>query len=106
MAAGILQPPTSRPVVVGILADPDLPGDFAQRLIADLEASPDGADGRVSWRVGVLPDPFTSSEPRADQIVDLAREWMRRQAWDRAICLTDLPLRVQRQPLVAEVRPG
>jgi hypothetical protein len=91
--------------VVGILADPDLPGDFARRLTADLQASPDGADGRVSWRVGVLRDPFTSSEPRADQIVDLAREWMRRQAWERAICLTDLPLRVQRQPLVAEVRP-
>jgi len=35
-------------------------------------------------------------------MIDMARERMLREGWDLAICITDLPLRINRRPVVAD----
>jgi hypothetical protein len=90
-------------VVVGLLATPpDYPARVAQRLageLADLLAR--RVNDHVRWEVrtgwgSVAPRRDGSVEPLLD---DVARR-REQEGWDMAICLTDLPLHVQRVPIV------
>ncbi|WP_280275089.1 hypothetical protein [Nocardia wallacei] len=91
-------------VVVGILADPDLPA----RLARDLGHALPGVlanrvDDRVTWRTEVVDDPFEAMYPDYDRLVDKAHERVRTTEWDLALCVTDLPLRGPRGFVMATV---
>lgn len=80
-------------IVVGVVADPDLPIRLARRLAKTLPAllarQFEGAD----WQVEVFDDPFEAMYPDLEYLIDKAGRHVRDTSWDLALCLTDLPMR-------------
>ncbi|WP_107655842.1 hypothetical protein [Nocardia suismassiliense] len=94
----------SKQVVVGLLADPDLPSRLARRLgdlLADELAR--RIDNDTSWTVEVIADPFEAMYPDHDYLIDKARERVRDTEWDLALCLTDLPMYDEQGVVMAKV---
>lgn len=103
MAASEEEPGRTR--VLGLLADPDLPAELAEELAGELPGLiREHVDGRVAWEVRVVSEPFATGEVDQDKLLAVARERLRREGWDLAVCLTDLPFRSGRRTLVAEVK--
>lgn len=98
--------PSSVPeVCLGMLVAPTLAGSFVQRLVADLTEALQARDPEVRWRVDVVTDGLVQPPAEDDEIVSAARERLLDRGWDLALCLTDLPLRVARRPVVAHASP-
>src|SRR3954447_24687532 len=96
--------PTPEPVtVVGLLADPNLPGELATRLA---EGLPQVLAARLeaprTWEVETVVEPFEAND-RGERALDRARERVRRTRWDVAVCLTDVPAKSSGVPVVAQV---
>ena len=91
-------------LVVGLLADPDLPSEVARDIAPTLESSlPDELDGRpVRWSVVTAQDPFESLGSSDFGLYDKARERVRDTDWDIAIGLTDVPVRRARHTVLTE----
>ena len=93
-----------RRVVVGVLADPDLPASVARRL-------PDVLPGvlaqqvsdRVCWVVDAVCEPFEVMAPDTSRLIDKARARVRDTPWDLAIGLTDVPMRARGGVVLAEI---
>ncbi|MBW0105138.1 hypothetical protein [Pseudonocardia sp. KRD291] len=93
-----------REVVVGVLADPDLPTTVADRLngtLAEMLAER-VSDVAVRWRVEVVRDAFEALSGY-ERLLDRARHRVRTSDGDLAICLTDAPLRDAHGVVLAEV---
>jgi len=102
----MIQTEQHRPeIVIGLVATPpDHPARVAARLRAELaDRLAERVDADVRWTVregwgDVAPRRDGGAEALLD---DLARR-RTEEAWDVAICLTDLPLHTVRMPLVAQ----
>ena len=91
-------------VALGLIPAPEMPQRLAEELSTELpELLSRRVDDRVSWEVSVVCDPLTGSDPDAARVIDAARERMMEEGWNLAICLTDLPIRVDGRPVVAAV---
>src|SRR4051794_35163909 len=91
-------------MIVGLLADPEGPADVAKKLAPELSRElTRSLGGEGEWRVEVLARPFSAGEREDERLLESAREYKRREGWDYAIALTDLPLRTGRRPLVTDV---
>jgi hypothetical protein len=79
-----------------------MPHRIAEELSTELpELLSRHVDDRVSWEVSVICDPLTGSDTDAARVIDAGRERMLEEGWDLAICLTDLPARIDGRPIVA-----
>jgi hypothetical protein len=104
MAARGEQPQRAEKVVVGLLSDAGLPAEIARDLAAQLpELLEERVNDQVDWKVEVVTEDLTSGERRGERMIDRADERRRREGWDYAVCLTDLPRRSGSRPLVADV---
>lgn len=84
----------SAEVVVGILADPDLPSELANELPDLLPPQlRDELSDELDWTVDRVHEPFESMFPGYSRLMDKAYQRVRDTKWDLAISLTDLPLR-------------
>jgi hypothetical protein len=91
-------------VALGLISAPEMPQRLAEELSAELpELLSRRVDERVSWEVSVICDPLTGSDSDAARVIDAAHERMVEEGWELAICLTDLPIRADGQPIVALV---
>ena len=88
-------------VVVGLLADPDLPAELAERLAGELpELLAERLDDQVPWQIRVECERFDLADE--ERILAVARESRAREGWDLVVCLTDLPRRSGLRPILAE----
>jgi hypothetical protein len=89
---------------LGLIATPGVAQDLARQL-ADLlpQALREETSSAVAWEVPLVVDAF-AADPRLSGVdmIDRARERMQREGWHLAICLTDLPLRNGRRPVIAD----
>ncbi|MDT7650981.1 MAG: hypothetical protein QOI36_2387 [Pseudonocardiales bacterium] len=96
---------TQQPVVVvGLLATPpDQPAEVARKLAVDLgDLLTERVDDRVRWEVRTGWGPVSPRRDGGiDALLDDVAQRRKNEGWDVAICLTDLPLQVDRVPLVA-----
>ncbi|MGW4589729.1 hypothetical protein ACWEKJ_20595 [Amycolatopsis thermoflava] len=93
-----------RPVVVGLLADPDLPARFAGRLDDRLPGElRRRVDERTDWSVEWVEDAFEVLYPDHERLMAKARQRVRDTHWDVAICLTDLPLFGDSGPVAVKI---
>ena len=94
---------TETVTVVGLLADPNLPGELATRLAEGLpQVLAARLDAARTWEVETVVEPFEAND-RGERALDRARERVRRTRWDVAVCLTDVPARSSGVPVVAQV---
>ncbi len=90
-------------VRIALLADSGLPSQIATELAGELpELLSERVDSGVSWEVTSL-EGAIESDVEADMI-EVARERMRREGWHIAICLSDLPLRAYGRPVVVDAK--
>ena len=91
-ATGPLLVRPSAKIVIGLLADPDLPEQIAGHLA---DVLPDDLSTHLSrdvdWTVETADDPFEASI-RHERIIDKARMRAEGKHWDIALCLTDMPI--------------
>jgi hypothetical protein len=89
---------------VGLIAAPGTAAELAARLAQDLpDALRETVSNEVDWSIPVLEaDLHPGVGASGIEMIDRARERMLQEGWDLAICLTDLPLRIGRRPLVAD----
>jgi hypothetical protein len=92
-------------VVIGLISAPGAATEVASNLADDLRAELSEQLPTVRWRVPTVVDLLV--HPPADDaaLVAAGRERLLTEAWDLVVCLTDLPLRVQRRPVVAHASP-
>lgn len=80
-------------VAVGLIPAPEMPEKIAGKIGPDLpELLGRHVDDRVSWDVSIVCDPLTGTDLEAPELLDACRERLRREGWDLAVCLTDLPI--------------
>jgi hypothetical protein len=100
-------PSTQPPLVVGLLADPDLPADLARHLLDVLPPALARMDSGRRWDVRVQVEPLvTAHEDDVDAVMQVVSARQRQHGWDLAIGLTDLPRRVGTRPVVADLGTG
>ena len=92
-------------VVLGLVAAPGAPAEVAGDLAADLAGALHERYPDVAWDVRVVEDGLV--QPPADdaEIVAAARARLLAEEWDLAVCVTDLPLTVDRRTVVAHASP-
>lgn len=90
------QPPAD--VVLGLIADPDMPETIANNLADSL---PDELDGE--WRIDVEADPVTATLTATGEILEKTATTCDAHGWTYAICITDLPVRSDEGPVIADV---
>ncbi|MGY1667024.1 hypothetical protein [Geodermatophilus sp. SYSU D00696] len=92
-------------VVVGLVAAPGAPAEVADELAADLAGALHAEHTEVAWDVRVVVDGLV--QPPADdaEIVAAARDRLLAEEWDLAVCVTDLPITVDRRTVVAHASP-
>lgn len=88
---------------LGLLCDPDFPQQVAQWLS---EISPDTLAEHLDggdWNIEVVCDPISAGRGSGKEILHAVQQQGQQANWDYAVCLTDLPLRVDRAPVLADV---
>lgn len=85
---------------VGIVADPDSPQSIAHWLADKL---PDALGDDREWSIEVEVDSVAAGQHDVLDILATLAQRTARHQWDYAICLTDLPLRRDRRPVLAEL---
>lgn len=90
-------------VVIGVVADPDLPASLARDLARSLPAALTREDDGTEWRVEVFDDPFEAMYPDVEYVIDKAARHVRDTSWDLALCLTDLPMRSDNGVMLASL---
>ncbi|MGK5683720.1 hypothetical protein [Actinoplanes sp. URMC 104] len=95
----------SAEVVVGLIVPPDASEELRTHLIGDVEQALRERHPDISWRVPVLRDALVQPPAADDELVAAARDRLLEHDWDLAVCLTDLPLRADRRPVVAHASP-
>jgi hypothetical protein len=101
IGAGRRSPGTIR---LGLIATPGVAHDLARDLASKLpEALRTQASSAVEWEVPVVADAFAGDVRLSGiDMIDRGRERMQREGWHLAVCLTDLPLRNGRRPVIAD----
>ncbi|WP_207955687.1 hypothetical protein [Rubrobacter marinus] len=98
-------------VVLGLLAPPQVPREVVEDLAAELPgALSEHVSDRVSWKVPTMRDPRVpdaeGGEHAGDETIEDVGEWRRKEGWDLAVCVTDLPLlHDDGRAVVAEASP-
>ena len=94
------------PILIGLLADPDLPGELAEDLADTLPRALARADGARDWRatahVVVLVAGHVGDE---EPLLQAISERKAAEGWDLAVGLTDLPRRAGTRAVVADLDP-
>lgn len=92
-------------VVIGLVSAPGTATEVASHLADDLRAELSVQLPTVQWRVSTVVDVLVNPPADDAALVAAARERLLDEAWDLVVCLTDLPLRAHRRPVVAHASP-
>ena len=88
-------------LVLGLLADPDLPVELAEQLAGELPALlAERLDDQVRWQIRVFRQRLDLADE--NRLLAVAHDSRAREGWDLVVCLTDLPRRSGLRPIVAE----
>jgi hypothetical protein len=93
-------------IVLGLIGAPGVAFALARDLAeGDLGAELEQRFPGANWRVEVVETRLVQPPATDTAIVDAARRLLLSRGWDAAVCLTDLPLHIQRRPVVAHANP-
>lgn len=90
-------------ITVGLVPSPGFPEDIANDIRDDLATDLDKViDSDVRWVVRVVPDPLSGSNVETPDLLDELGELAKKDEWDYTIALTDLPIRRNKQIVLAD----
>ncbi|MDR7300848.1 DUF2267 domain-containing protein [Haloactinomyces albus] len=93
-----------RTVTVGLVADPGLPLEIAQRVSEELpEILSRQVNNQVDWKLSVLCEDLGLDAHDRVPILGIARRKMPDEGWDLMVCLTDLPRINGNRPIIADI---
>jgi hypothetical protein len=95
----------TRSRTLGVLAEPEVTAEFAERNGREVVRLLNLADERHDWSVVIEYQDFSAGNGLAPMLDSMAKLRTHR-AWDVMVCLTDLPIRFGGQTVVAEVALG
>ncbi|MCU1522942.1 MAG: hypothetical protein JWN19_3327, partial [Arthrobacter sp.] len=95
----------TRSRTLGVLAEPEVTAEFAERNGREVGHLLNLADERHDWSVVIEYQDFTAGNGLAPMLDSMAKHRIRR-AWDVMVCLTDLPIRFEGRTVIAEVALG
>ena len=99
-------PEPQPPVVIGLLADPDLPAELAEHLADALPRALAEADGARVWRATAHVAHLVAGHVGDEEpLLQAISERKTAEGWDVAVGLTDLPRRAGTRAVVADVDP-
>lgn len=87
------------PSRLGLISDPDFPELVADNLARVL---PEHLSDPQGWVVEVEVDPITAGKHSTAEILRAVRRRREQRGWDYAICVTDLPVRLDHRPVLAD----
>lgn len=90
---------------LGVLAEPEVTAEFAERNGREVVHLLNLADERHDWSVVIEYQDFSAGSGLAPMLDSMAKHRIRR-SWDVMVCLTDLPIRFGGRTVVAEVALG
>jgi uncharacterized membrane protein len=90
---------------VGLIATPSLEPATLRSLAEELPGVLERRYPGVRWKVAPVRDHLVTPPVDLTELVDAARTRLLDEDWDLAICVTDLPLRLGRRPLVTHASP-
>ena len=92
-------------MAIGIISAPGAAAEHASVLADDLQAELSSHVPTVRWRVSTMVDALVQPPSDDAALVAASRDRLLRAGWDLVVCLTDLPLRAHRRPVVAHASP-
>lgn len=92
-------------VMIGIVSAPGSATEIASILADDLHAELSFHLPTVEWRVSIVVDALVHPPSDDAALVAAARDRLLKEGWDLVVCLTDLPLKAHRRPVVAHASP-
>ncbi|WP_460870620.1 hypothetical protein [Nocardioides pakistanensis] len=92
-------------VVLGVVAAPGVASGLAASMVHDLGEDLTARFPGVRWQVEEVVDGLVEPPAEDVEIVAAARRLLLDHGWDLVVCLTDLPLRVGKRPVVAHASP-
>jgi hypothetical protein len=101
-------PGASRPtrVEVGVIAPPGLDEKAVAELAVDLAELLYERYPEVEWDISYVLDPLVEPPVPLTELVDATRARMLEEGWDLAVLVTELPLRLDRRPLLSHASPS
>src|SRR5258708_14721296 len=88
---------------LGLVAAPGIAEELARQLADDLPAAlAERVSAEVVWEIPMVVDELAARAMLGTAMIDATRARMLREGWDLAVCLTDLPLRIGRRPVIAD----
>src|SRR4051794_36278664 len=88
-------------VVLGLVAPSGVPRELADQIAAELPGELGGRPGDVNWQVRVGRAQRAGMTPTTEALKRAGWGRVQDEGWDLAVGLTDLPLRVNRRPVIA-----
>ena len=92
-------------VAIGLISAPGSATEIASILADDLHAELSVHLPTVQWRVSTVVDALVHPPSDDAALVAAARDRLLKEGWDLVVCLTDLPLKAHRRPVVAHASP-
>ncbi|WP_017973211.1 hypothetical protein [Actinopolyspora halophila] len=88
---------------LGLISDPDSPDHVARALAQQLPEQLEEHIGGSEWVVEVVCDPVVAGRSKGKDILDALENQRAAQRWEYAIGVTDLPLRTNSRPVLANI---
>ncbi|GAA1148672.1 hypothetical protein [Nocardioides aquiterrae] len=92
-------------VAIGLVSAPGAATEIATTLADDLHAELSRHLPTVRWRLPTVVDALVHPPTDDAALVAAARDRLLAEDWDLVVCLTDLPLKARRRPVVAHASP-
>lgn len=88
---------------LGLVSAPELPKEICDQMARELpDLLKNYVDDRSDWNVDVVLEPFAGVKEEVEPVIEGAQKHRQHQAWDYALCFTDLPIVDGKRLVIAE----
>jgi uncharacterized membrane protein len=94
-----------RCIRLGLIVTPSLSPETVTELTRELGEILSRRYPSVCWELPHIRDPLVTPPVALTEMVDAARRMLLAEDWDLVVCVTDLPLRLSRRPLLTHASP-
>ncbi|SFE11875.1 hypothetical protein SAMN04487819_10824 [Actinopolyspora alba] len=88
---------------LGLVSDPDFPSHVADSLAESLPRYLTERLDEAEWSIELVSDPVAAGRSSGKEILDATERQRRLHGWDYAVGVTDLPLRQEKRPVLADI---